>query len=73
MNERFIVCCKSAVGYGLAGIYAVRLTPTGMVATWARERAARHESEAEAARMAGKLRRKYSGSVWGIEPAEVVQ
>jgi hypothetical protein len=73
MNERFIVRCKSAVGCALAGIYASSLTPTGMVATWKRERAARHESEATAARMARELSRKYSGSVWGIEPDGAAQ
>lgn len=73
MTKRFIVRCESAVGYALAGIYACSLTPTGMVATWKRDRAVRHESEATAARMAHELGRKYSGSVWGIESVEGVQ
>lgn len=73
MSERYLVRCKSAVGYALAGIYAASLTPTGMVATWQQERAARFESDAIAADVVRRLASKFTGSVWGVESVEVVQ
>jgi len=71
MSERYIVRCTAAVGRAMAGIYAASLTPTGMVATWKRERAARHDSEIGASRTARELARKFTGTVWGIEPVGV--
>lgn len=70
MSERYLVRCKSAPGYALAGIYTASLTPTGMVATWQQERAARYESESLAADVVRRLARKFTGSVWGVEPVE---
>lgn len=71
MSDRYIVRCTAAVGRAMSGIYAASLTPTGMVATWQQERAARHDSEAVASRTARELMRKFSGTVWGIEPVGV--
>lgn len=74
MSERYIVrCTASHPAQPMSGIYAARLTTTGMVATWKQERAAIHDSEAGAARTARELTRKFTGTVWGVEAVEVVQ
>ena len=69
MSESYHVHCTTALGRTMAGIYAAGLTATGMVATWKRERAARYESEAEAATIARRLERKFSGTTWGVSHA----
>lgn len=66
MGERYLVRCTAAVGRAMAGIYAASLITTGMVATWKRERAARYESEADAATVARRLERKFTGTTWGV-------
>lgn len=66
MGERYLVRCTAAVGRTMAGIYAASLITTGMVATWKRERAARYESEADAATVARRLERKFTGTTWGV-------
>lgn len=73
MGDRYIVRCTSAIGRAMAGIYAASLTPTGMVATWKRERAARHDSALGASRTACELGRKFTGTIWRVEPVEVAQ
>ncbi|UCV16734.1 hypothetical protein [Quatrionicoccus australiensis] len=50
----------------MAGIYAARLTATGMVATWKQERAARYDSETDAATAARRLAGKFSGTSWEV-------
>jgi hypothetical protein len=50
----------------MAGIYAVSLTHTGMVATWKEERAAHYASEIDAAHVARRLAGKYTGTVWEV-------
>lgn len=66
MTDRYLVRCTGAVGRAMAGIYAARLTATGMVATWKRERAARYDSETDAATVARRLERKFSGTAWEV-------
>lgn len=66
MGERYLVRCTAPVGRAMAGIYAASLITTGMVATWKRERAARYESEADAATVARRLERKFTGTTWGV-------
>lgn len=66
MNEHFIVRCTAAVGWAMAGIFAARLTTTGMVATWKRERAARYDSASNAEAVARRLERKFSGTTWEV-------
>lgn len=66
MSDRYLVRCNAAAGRAMAGIYAARLTTTGMVATWKRERAIRYESEADAATVARRLERKFSGTTWEV-------
>lgn len=66
MSERYLVRCTAAVGRAMAGIYAASLTTTGMVATWKRERSARYESEADAATVARRLERKFTGTTWRV-------
>ena len=66
MSESYLVRCTAATGRAMAGIYAARLTKTGMVATWKQERAARYGSETDAANVARRLARKFSGTTWGI-------
>jgi hypothetical protein len=66
MSERHLVRCTAAAGRAMAGIYSARLTATGMVATWTRERAARYDSEADAATVARRLERKFSGTTWEV-------
>lgn len=66
MSERYLVRCTAAAGRAMAGIYAAGLTATGMVATWRRERATRYESEADAATIARRLERKFSGTAWEV-------
>lgn len=65
MSERYLVRCTAA-GQAMAGIYAARLTATGMVATWKQERAARYESEMDAASTARRLDGKFSGTAWEV-------
>jgi len=69
MSERYLVRCTTAAGRAMAGIYAARLTTTGMVATWTRERAARYDSETDAATVAHRLERKFSGTTWEVSHA----
>lgn len=64
MTERYLVRCTAAAGRAMAGIYAAGLTTTGMVATWQRERAARYGSQAAAAGVASRLRKRFSGTTW---------
>ncbi|MBP5997440.1 MAG: hypothetical protein KA535_05785 [Azonexus sp.] len=66
MSECYLVRCTAAGGRAMAGIYAARLTTTGMVATWKQERAARYSSDMDAANMAHRLARKFSGTTWEI-------
>lgn len=65
MSEHYLVRC-TATGRAMSGIYAARLTATGMVATWKRERAAHYDSESDAASVASRLSRKFSGTTWEI-------
>jgi len=66
MSKPYLVHCTAALGRTMAGIYAAGLTATGMVATWKRERAARYDSEADAATVARRLERKFSGTTWEV-------
>lgn len=66
MSERYLVRCTVAAGRAMAGIYAARLTASGMVATWKQERAARYDSEADAARTARCLAGKFTGTSWEV-------
>lgn len=66
MSEYYLVRCTVAAGRAMTGIYAARLTTTGIVATWKRERAARYDSESAAASVASRLARKFSGTSWEI-------
>lgn len=69
MTDRYLVRCSAAAGRAMAGIYAARLTATGMVATWKQERAARYDSAVEAASVSRRLERKYSGTTWEVSHA----
>mgnify|MGYP001019199334 CR=1 FL=1 len=73
MSERYLVRCTAAKGWAMSGIYAAGLTATGMVATWLQERATRYDSQTAAAGDASRLARKFPGTVWTPEVAEVVQ
>jgi hypothetical protein len=66
MTDHYLVRCSAAVGRAMAGVYAARLTATGMVATWTRERAARYDSEVDAATVARRRARKFSGTTWEV-------
>lgn len=66
MSERYLVRCTAAAGRTMAGIYAARLTATGIVATWKQERAARYDSETDAASAARRLAGKSSGTTWEV-------
>lgn len=66
MNKCYLVRCTAAAGRAMAGIYAARLTATGMVATWKQERAARYDSETDAATAARRLAGKFSGTSWEV-------
>lgn len=66
MSNRYLVRCTAAAGRAMAGIYAARLTTTGMVATWKQERAARYDSEADAACTARRLAGKFTGTTWEV-------
>lgn len=66
MPDRFLVRCTTATGRAMSGIYAARLTATGIVATWKQERAARYDSETDASSAARRLARKFSGTSWEI-------
>lgn len=66
MSERYLVRCTESAGRAMSGIYAASLTATGMVATWKQERAARYDSETDAASTARRLARKFSGTSWEI-------
>ena len=66
MSERYLVRCTAAAGRAMAGIYAARLTASGMVATWKQERAARYDSKTAAEGVASRLARKFSGTSWEI-------
>lgn len=68
MAECYLVRCTAAVGRALRGVYASRLTSTGMVATWKQERAARYESLDAATGVACRLSNKFTGTVWEAEP-----
>ena len=71
MSKRYIVRCTAAVFLAMAGSYAASLTPTGMVATWKPERAARHDSAIGASRTARELTCKFIGMILRIEPVGV--
>ncbi len=73
MSERYLVRCTAAKGRAMSGIYAAGLTATGMIATWKRERATRYESKVAAAGVASRLGKKFTGTVWSAEAAEVGQ
>lgn len=74
MPERYLVrCAASDPAQPMYGIYAARLTATGMVATWIQDRAARYESSLAAADVARRLARKFTGTIWTAEPVEVAQ
>jgi len=66
MSDYYLVRCTAATGRAMAGVYAARLTTTGMVATWKQERAARYESEGAAVRAARRLTGKFAGTTWEI-------
>lgn len=67
MPERYLVrCAVSDPAQPMSGIYAARLTATGMVATWKQERAARYDSQTAAAGIASSLSKKFSGTSWEI-------
>lgn len=66
MSEGYLVRCTAAAGRAMAGIYAARLTTTGMVATWKQERAARYDSKTDAEGVASRLARKFSGTAWEV-------
>ncbi len=67
MSERYLVrCATSDPAQPMSGIYAARLTITGMVATWKQERAARYDSQTAAAGIASRLARKFSGTTWEV-------
>ena len=65
MPDNYIVRCSSAIGWAMTGIYLARLPAvSGMVATWKQERAARFDTENEAANAASRLARRFSGTTW---------
>lgn len=66
MTERYLVRCTADGGRAMSGIYAARLTATGMVATWQQERAARYDSKKDAASAARRLVCKFSGTTWEV-------
>lgn len=67
MADRYLVrCSASQPAQPMSGIYAARLTTTGMVATWKQERAARYDSEKDAATAARRLAGKFSGTSWEV-------
>lgn len=66
MSECYLVRCTGAAGRAMSGIYAAGLTTTGMIATWKQERAARYDSEIDAAKIARRLARKFAGTAWEI-------
>ena len=67
MSDGYLVRCSvSHPAQPMSGIYAARLTNTGMVATWKQERAARYDSEADAARAARRLAGKFTGTSWEV-------
>lgn len=68
MPERYLVRCTSSdPAQPMSGIYAARLTNTGMVATWQRERAARYENQSDAAFVVSRLANKFHGTKWAAE------
>jgi len=73
MSERYLVRCTTAAGRAMSGIYAARLTTTGMVATWKQDRAAQYQSKFDAADVARRLARKFTGTIWTAERVEVAQ
>lgn len=66
MSESFLVRCSAAPGRAMAGVYAARVTTTGIVATWKQERAARYQSEVDAVSAARRLGSKFSGTIWEV-------
>lgn len=64
MTDSYLVRCKEAPGRAMAGIYAAKLTTTGMVATWKPERAALYDTQDSAAAVATRLTHKFSGTTW---------
>jgi hypothetical protein len=69
MTERYLVRCTSSdPAQPMSGIYAARLTITGMVATWKRERAAQYDRLAEASLVVARLANKFRGTQWAAEP-----
>jgi len=66
MTNRYLVRCTASSGRTMAGIYAARLTNTGMVATWKQERAARYESKTAADGVATRLVARFSGTAWEV-------
>lgn len=73
MNELFKVRCTAAPNRMMAGMYAAGVTGSGMVATWDVQRAAMHTSRADAAELASRLGRNFSGTVWAVEAVGVGQ
>jgi hypothetical protein len=57
----------------MTGIYAARLTTTGIVATWKKDRAASYHSKAVADGIAASLARRFTGTVWTLEAVGVGQ
>lgn len=66
MTDRYLVRCTAAAGRAMAWIYAARLTATGIVAIWKRERATEYDEEVAATIVARRLERKLSGTTWGV-------
>jgi len=67
MSESYLVrCTTSHPAQPMSGIYAARLTATGMVATWKQERAARYDSKTAADGVASRLARKFTGTAWEV-------
>lgn len=67
MSDSYLVrCTTSQPAQPMSGIYAARLTATGMVATWKQERAARYDTKTVAEGVASRLARKFSGTAWEV-------
>lgn len=66
MSDGYLVRCTAAEGRAMAGIYAARLTATGMIATWKQERAVRYDNKTAAIDDARRLARKFSGTSWEV-------
>jgi len=71
MSSHYLVRCTAAAGRTMTGIYAARLTTTGIVATWKKDRAARYDRKAAADGIAARLARRFAGTVWIVEAVGV--